>query len=477
MQRKNKPEISPSHSSKKLKLESVPVPQQQVVDLYWFRQDLRLADNVPLTHFAASSNSIAFIYIRNYAVNVPPANPNQVRFFDSVLASLSQELRNSGYELYVFDANCFPKVNEQSSAVSVFEAINSLITIRKIATNANLYGDVNEVQKWATKHDIHFSIENDAILFSNREGDTTYVKPFSKFGSFNKVVLESFFAPLSKLKRKNQEGYLTSLLTPVLPASTLTLSSFPSLVYSTSISSEPIDILSKIDSHLSRYMKSPNKFLQGSKLSKYIIAGAVSMKYILKRSFDILGPKGTEVHDKFIRSLIWRDHYLRKGMDIGKVTTPGATYLANLPWKSGRVGDNYFEAWCNARTGYEIIDASMNELNSSGFMNNQSRMIVACFLVKNLHINWRQGEEYFGRLLSDYDPVVNYYSWSWVVGCAVDAQPYFRAFNPDLQIKHDIDKQFLNRWLPYDIRSKPPRIVDYSASKEEYMNLAKSGKK
>jgi deoxyribodipyrimidine photo-lyase len=477
MQRKNQTDNSNSHPAKKMKLNGTTSSSRQEVDLYWFRQDLRLSDNVPLTNFAASSSSIAFIYIRNYAVKVPPANPNQVSFFDSILASLSLELRNHGYELYVFDANDFPKINESGSAVSVFEAINLQVSIRKIATNANLYGDVNEVQKWARSNNIPFILENDAILFSNREGDPTYVKTFRKFGSFNKAVLEAHLTPLAKLKKKGQEGYLTTLVNPSLPSNTLCLANLQNLTYTTSISAEPINILSKIDSHLSRYMKSNNKFLQGSKISKYVIPGCVSMKYLLKRSYDILAPRGNEVHDRFVRSLVWRDHYLRLGMEFGKVTTPGADYLANLPWKSGRVADSYYEAWCNGRTGYEIIDASMNELNSTGFMNNQSRMMVACFLVKNLHLNWRRGEEYFARLLTDFDPVVNYYNWSWVVGCAVDAQPYFRAFNPDLQIKHDIDKQFLNRWLPYDIRSKPPRIVDYSASKEEYMNLAKSGKK
>jgi deoxyribodipyrimidine photo-lyase len=109
----------------------------------------------------------------------------------------------------------------------------------------------------------------------------------------------------------------------------------------------------------------------------------------------------------------------------------------------------YFQAWCDGQTGFPIVDAGMRELNTTGFMHNRVRMIVASFLVKDLHINWRWGERYFAQHLVDYDPCVNNGNWQWAASTGCDAQPYFRIFNPWLQQKKfDPDCQYIYRWLP-----------------------------
>jgi deoxyribodipyrimidine photo-lyase len=111
--------------------------------------------------------------------------------------------------------------------------------------------------------------------------------------------------------------------------------------------------------------------------------------------------------------------------------------------------EELFEKWCQGQTGFPIVDAGMRELVTTGFMHNRVRMIVASFLVKDLHISWQKGEAFFAQHLTDYDPAVNNGSWQWAASTGCDAQPYFRIFNPWLQQKRfDPDCVYIKKWLP-----------------------------
>ena len=92
-----------------------------------------------------------------------------------------------------------------------------------------------------------------------------------------------------------------------------------------------------------------------------------------------------------------------------------------------------FDAWCNGMTGYPIVDAGMRQLAQSGFMHNRVRMVVASFLVKDLHVHWKHGARWFMQNLVDGDLASNSLNWQWVAGCGADASPYFRIFNPTTQ--------------------------------------------
>ena len=116
----------------------------------------------------------------------------------------------------------------------------------------------------------------------------------------------------------------------------------------------------------------------------------------------------------------------------------------------------------------------MRELNVTGFMHNRVRMIVASFLVKDLHINWREGEKYFAQKLVDYDPAVNNGNWQWSAGTGCDAQPYFRIFNPWLQQKKfDPQGEYIKKWIPelreYDAKAIHNHVKKPLAGYEEPM--------
>ena len=128
-----------------------------------------------------------------------------------------------------------------------------------------------------------------------------------------------------------------------------------------------------------------------------------------------------------------------------------------------------FEAWKAGRTGYPIVDAGMRQLAETGFMHNRVRMIVASFLVKDLHLPWQWGARWFLEQLVDGDMASNQHGWQWAAGCGTDAAPYFRVFNPTTQgAKFDPDGAYVRRWVPdVDDAGYPGPIVDHKQEREE----------
>jgi deoxyribodipyrimidine photo-lyase len=148
--------------------------------------------------------------------------------------------------------------------------------------------------------------------------------------------------------------------------------------------------------------------------------------------------------------------------------------------------DGAFDAWRDGRTGFPIVDAGMRQLRATGWMHNRVRMIVASFLVKDLHVEWQHGARHFLRWLVDGDLASNQHGWQWVAGCGTDAAPYFRVFNPTSQgRKFDPDGRYVRRWVaeladldggvdPHDpdpdVRRRtgyPPPIVDHAEERRE----------
>ena len=146
----------------------------------------------------------------------------------------------------------------------------------------------------------------------------------------------------------------------------------------------------------------------------------------------------------------------------------------NIKWLDDEDG---FNKWCDGNTGYPIVDAGMRELNTTGFMHNRVRMIVASFLCKHLLIDWRLGEGYFAEKLLDFDLASNNGGWQWAAGSGCDAAPYFRIFNPYLQTKKfDPDLKYIKKWIPeLDEKSYPKPIVEHTFARERCLRVYKEG--
>jgi deoxyribodipyrimidine photo-lyase len=221
-----------------------------------------------------------------------------------------------------------------------------------------------------------------------------------------------------------------------------------------------------------------------SLLSPYIKFGCVSIREVFHKFRNI---------KDLIRQLIWREFYMNilyaHPNVLGHAMKPNYN---KIRWKTN---SKYLHAWKNGTTGYPIVDAGMRQLNTSGYMHNRARLIVASFLTKTLLIDWREGEKYFAQKLVDYDPASNNGNWQWIASTGADSQPYFRIFNPFHQSEEvDEDAIYIKTWVPElkDIPSKeihnwdkyymeyknkinyPAPIVDYSIQKEKAIEMYSS---
>jgi len=181
-----------------------------------------------------------------------------------------------------------------------------------------------------------------------------------------------------------------------------------------------------------------------SRLSPHLHFGEIGPRQVWHAASATEDGNGIE---RFLSEIAWREfsyHLLHHFPDLpAQPLRPG---FAAFPWADEPAG---LQAWQQGRTGYPIVDAGMRELWATGWMHNRVRMITASFLVKDLMLPWRAGEDWFWDTLVDADLASNSASWQWVAGCGADAAPYFRVFNPSLQgAKFDPQGDYVRRWVP-----------------------------
>ncbi|WP_243076438.1 deoxyribodipyrimidine photo-lyase [Microbacterium sp. SS28] len=171
--------------------------------------------------------------------------------------------------------------------------------------------------------------------------------------------------------------------------------------------------------------------------------------------------------DRFLSEIGWREfaaHTLFHFPDLA--TRNLRPEFDAFPWPP--LDQDRLEAWHQGRTGIALVDAGMRELWRTGFMHNRVRMVAASFLIKNLAVDWRLGEQWFWDTLVDADGASNPFNWQWVAGSGADAAPYFRIFNPELQAKKfDPDGRYVKEWAPEHASPEPPEpIVDLGATRK-----------
>ena len=219
-----------------------------------------------------------------------------------------------------------------------------------------------------------------------------------------------------------------------------------------------------------------------SMLGHHLKWGEIHPRTILA---DLGDSEGEEV---FRKEIAWREFYadvFHQRPDSIRVSLDGR-YDTDFPWATGPEADVLFEAWTHGLTGFPMVDAGMRQLRETGWMHNRVRMIVASFLVKDLHVPWQRGAAHFMALLRDGDIASNAHGWQWTAGCGTDASPYYRVFNPVTQgLKFDPDGDYVRAYIPElrHIAGKsvhepwalldgyahgyPERILDHAAERDE----------
>ena len=178
-----------------------------------------------------------------------------------------------------------------------------------------------------------------------------------------------------------------------------------------------------------------------SKMSTYLKFGEIHPRTLLA------GLGESKAHDTFRKEIAWREFYA--DVLFNNPMTDVEYYVPKFAQMRYDKPGAQFKAWCEGKTGYPFVDAAMRQLVHEGWMHNRTRMVVASFLVKDLHLEWQLGERFFAEHLVDYDVASNAHGWQWTAGCGTDASPYFRVFNPITQgLKFDPNGDYVRKYIP-----------------------------
>ena len=221
-----------------------------------------------------------------------------------------------------------------------------------------------------------------------------------------------------------------------------------------------------------------------SKMSTYLKFGEIHPRTLLSYCGE------SKAHDTFRKEIAWREFYA--DVLYNNPTTDTEYYAPQFKAMRYDKPGKQFKAWCEGKTGYPFVDAAMRQLVLEGWMHNRTRMVVASFLVKDLHLEWQLGERFFAEHLVDYDVASNAHGWQWTAGTGTDASPYYRVFNPIEQGKRfDENGDYIRKYVPElahlsaaEIHEPwefldgyshgyPERIVDHAAERIESLERLK----
>ena len=178
-----------------------------------------------------------------------------------------------------------------------------------------------------------------------------------------------------------------------------------------------------------------------SKMSTYLKFGEIHPRTLLQN----LGE--SKAHDTFRKEIAWREFYA--DVLFNNPMTDREYYAPRFADMRYDKPGAQFKAWCEGKTGYPFVDAAMRQLIKEGWMHNRTRMVVASFLVKDLHLEWQLGERFFAEHLVDFDVASNAHGWQWTAGTGTDASPYYRVFNPIEQGKRfDENGDYIRKYVP-----------------------------
>ncbi|MDQ3059494.1 MAG: DNA photolyase family protein [Pseudomonadota bacterium] len=437
--------------------------------LMWFRRDLRTEDNAALYHALKSCQRVfcVFVFDRDILDALPRAD-RRMEFIRDSLVELDAQLQQFGLAHGIAHAGLLVRHDTAASALPALAARLSVDAVfashddepQALARDA-------AVQALLEVQGVAFHSVKDHVIFERQEVLTQAGKPYSVFTPYKNAWLKKVDA--FYVKAYPVEKYAAALASRPAderqPVPSLADLGFESTNLSTlRIPTGSRGAAALFDDFLERMAHYQNRrdfpALKGpSYLSVHLRFGTISIRK-LAASALAQQQSGSEGAATWLSELIWRDFYVQILSNFPHVVHSAfkPDYEA-ITWEQGERADALFQAWCEGRTGYPLVDAAMIQLNQTGYMHNRLRMVTASFLVKDLGIDWRRGERYFADRLNDFDLASNNGGWQWAASTGCDAQPYFRIFNPVSQSeKFDRDGKFIRRYLPVLARLPAPAL-------------------
>ena len=429
--------------------------------LFWFRRDLRLDDNAGLYEALSTGAQVycAFIFDQAILEALPNKRDRRVEFIWESVVELKAALIKNGGDLIV----------RHALALDAIPALARELHVDAVYTNTDYEPNAIErdahVANQLSAHNIAFQSFKDTVVFEKSEVLTLAEKPFSVFTPYKNAWLkkltqddlapytcEKHFKQLAVSEKASNAAPVLSLLamgfekTNILENVKCGMSGADTLIK---------DFVSRIADY-----KEARDFpsVKGvSYLSVHNRFGTISIRQLARIAYAETVRAKNIGAETWLSELIWRDFYFQILWHYPHAATGNYKHeYANLKWENDPA---LFAAWCEARTGYPIIDAAMRQINETGYMHNRLRMIVASFLTKDLLIDWRWGEKYFADNLNDFDLSANNGGWQWAASTGCDAQPYFRIFNPTTQSERfDPAGKFIRRYLP-ELKNIPDKYI------------------
>lgn len=407
------------------------------INVFIFRRDLRIEDNLALNALIKENQRILPIFIFNpkqiYAKNNEYFSNNCVQFMIESLKFLEKRIHINYFE-DEDDTNVLKYIQKHYNIKTI--AFNKDYTPFAIKRDA-------KISAWCNQNSINIITEEDYTLFKMGTIKNNSGNPYQIFTPFYKNAIQlrvkkPSYAVLNKvhfikfIERFDKDKYY--------------------------ITNNEIAVHGGRESALLRLKNTYKSYSKTrdypaldstTKLSAYIKFGCVSIR---EAYYSFHKNKALQ------RELIWREFYANILFYFPQVL--GQSFRKkydNIKWSNNK---EWFAKWCMGKTGFPLVDAGMQQLNKTGWMHNRVRMIVAMFLTKDLLIDWRWGEKYFATKLVDYDPSSNNGGWQWSASTGTDSQPYFRIFSPELQIKkYDKNYEYITKWNPDFNNIKP--IIDH----------------
>jgi len=407
--------------------------------LFVFHRDFRILDNVGLLQAAKGCEKVFTCFIftpEQVGRGNDYRSENAIRFMIESLQDLSSAISHSGGELMCF-------YGSQSSVLKTL--IKSLdigaVYFNKDYTPYAVERD-SETAELCKKLNVECQMFSDYYLFEpgtilSGAGKAAY-KKYTPF--YNAVVHKKVDAPNNKkignLTRGQANVHGKISLTSALEQFTKPNANV--MVHGGRTLG--IQRLKTAFREQKTYDKHRDFFIENTTgLSAHIKFGCISVR----EAYHVF----SKTSHGLIRELLWREFFAHVLYSYPEVV--GKSYqprYQHIKWHNSAA---MFEKWKKGETGFPIVDASMRQLNATGYMHNRGRMTVASFLIKTLLMDWRLGEKYFAQRLTDYDIASNNGNWQGISGTGVDMKPYFRDMNPWIQQeKFDNDCEFIKKWVP-----------------------------
>ncbi len=427
---------------------------------FWFRRDLRIEDNAALYHALKTGQEVMPVFIfDSYILDKLPRNDGRVQFIHNVIADLSEKLAEMGSHLQAFYGN----------PVTIWQQIAAKMPITALYTNHDYepYPQQRdaEIAGFLAEKNITFHTYKDHVIFEKAEILSNEGKPYTVFTPYSRKWKAS-------LNDAHLESYPTEKYFSHFAPKNASFASIPSLAeMGFEQTNMPFPSLIPDEKIIRKYHETRDFPAQKgtTRLGLHLRFGTISIRKLAKIALS--------QNETYLNELIWRDFYAQVLWNFPHVV--GNAFKKEydkIEWENDK---EMFQKWSEGKTGYPLVDAGMRELNSTGYMHNRVRMLVASFLCKHLLIDWRWGEAYFAEKLLDFELASNNGGWQWAAGSGCDAAPYFRIFSPEAQVeKFDKQFQYVRKWVPeYGTPAYTRPIVEHKWARERCLATYKKALK